>query len=512
MQFEPIPGINYAHDYVSLFTAIDEAKVPEIEAMRYLITNDLWFLLNFVLKIPKVNHPYVVNNCHEIESGPQDMTLDIWFRGGFKSSCITIGETIQYVLKYPEKCTGILCYTKALAEKFLFAIKETLANNVLLLKYFPDVLYPNPLRDAPIWSIEKGIVVKRDTSRPDATVAAYGLIEGMPTGVHPDRRIYDDITTWDLCQSHELMERAKEGFDMSQSLGKEDGTHRVLGTPYAYDDTLNYIENKKIFDGKPLYHIRKKPITVDGTPNGKPVFVSQEYLEYLKTLKTYFTQYLLNPAPTEVKKLHSDALKVVSPSDMPERLFKFLIIDPSGKKGTGDPCAILLIGINPDKDDNGTSNIYILNAIIEKFTLSAFIKTTIEMYCKSGKILQIGVEEVGQSTTEVHIADALNAKGYKVSADYGNIQIYKPSKRTKIKRIEELSWALNNGKIHISSTVPSRYIDIIKAEMDGFPYNNDDHAIDILSYFVIDTLPNYPFPRLYTNIVLSRPIPAGAFN
>ena len=48
--------------------------------------------------------------------------------------------------------------------------------------------------------------------------------------------------------------------------------------------------------------------------------------------------------------------------------------------------------------------------------------------------------------------------------------------------------------------------------MEDFPFSNDDHAIDTLSYFIIDTLPDYPFPKVYTNIRIAKPIPAGAFN
>ena len=511
VKFEPLPDVKYAHDYVDMFEKINSGKLEEIPALRYLIKNDLWFILHFVLKIPNVNNKFVVGNCWEVETGSKDKTLDEWFRGGFKSSIITIAETIQYILKSQELCTGILCYIKPLAEKFLFTIKEALSLEILLT-CFPDVLYKNPERESPLWSLEKGIVVKRKAARPDPTVAAYGLVEGMPTGVHPDRRIYDDIMTWHMAQNREIIEKAKEGFDMSQSVGKEFGTHRIVGTPYDYDDTISYIKKKKNINGTPVYHIRSKPITEDGTPSGKPVMVSQEYLDYLKTLKSFNTQYLLNPSPTETKKLNKDCLVITKPQDMPERLFKFLIIDPSGKKGTGDPWAILLVGVNPDKDDNGASNIYILNAIIEKFTLPEAISQIVTMYKNGGKILRIGVEEVGQSTTEVHIKEKLNAMGYYVSIENDSIQIYKPSKRAKTARIEELSVPLINSKIHISTAVPQKYIDIIKKEMEDFPFSNDDHAIDILSYFIIDTLPDFPFPKVYTNVRLCKPIPAGAFN
>ena len=346
VKFEPLPNVKYAHDYISMFEKIASGELQEIPTLRYLIRNDLWFILHFVLKIPKVNHPYVIYACWEVETGDADKTLDIWSREHFKSSIITIAETIQYILRDSEKCTAIFCYVRDRAEKFLFSIKETLTNNDILLKCFPDVLYNNPEREAPIWSIEKGIVVKRKTSRPEPTVGAYGLLEGMPTSVHFDRRIYDDIITHDICENYETMEKVKVKFDMSQSLGKEGGVHRVVGTYYAYDDPLVYVQNKKhVYDNnKPIYKLRFKPVTEDGTPNGKPVYVGQEYLDYLKTLKTFNSQYLLNPSPTETKKLNKDCLKIVKPQDMPERLFKFLLVDPSGKREPATQWQYYLLG------------------------------------------------------------------------------------------------------------------------------------------------------------------------
>lgn len=514
VKFESLPGITYAHNYVEMFNQIADGKIPEIPTLRYLIKNDLWFILHFILKMPNVNHPFVVQNCWEVETGPKDKTLDIWAREHIKSHTITIAETIQTILKFPEWSNGIFCYVKGLAEKFLLSIKEILTKNELLLNCFPDVLYRDPERESPLWSLEKGIIIKRKCNPPWPSVGAYGLIEGMPTGIHLERRVYDDIITQDICENYDMMEKVKLKFDMSQSLGKDGGVHRVVGTYYAYDDPLTYIQNKtQIKDkNKPLYTLRFKPATEDGSLNGKSVFLSEEYLDDLKKSKTYNCQYLLNPSPTETKKLNKDCLEITKPQDLPERLFKFLLVDPSGKKGTGDPVAILLVGVNPNKDDNGASDIYILNAVIEKYPLPEFITQVVSMYKNGGKILRICVEEVGQSTTEVHIKEKLNAMGYYISIENGTIQIYRPSKRAKTARIEELSIPLINGKIHISTAVPQRYIDIIKREMEDFPFSNDNHAIDILSYFIIDTLPDYPFPKVYMNIRIAKPIPAGAFN
>ena len=84
VKFEPLPNVKYAHDYISMFEKIASGELQEIPTLRYLIRNDLWFILHFVLKIPKVNHPYVIYACWEVETGDADKTLDIWSREHFK--------------------------------------------------------------------------------------------------------------------------------------------------------------------------------------------------------------------------------------------------------------------------------------------------------------------------------------------------------------------------------------------------------------------------------------------
>lgn len=515
MKFEPIDGVDYRYNYNDIFSdiAANKFKSGENATIRALILTDLWFLINFILKIPNANNPYVVKQCQTVEYGPKSLTLDIWFRGGWKSTIITIGETIQYALKFPEESTAIICYKKELAEKFLRAIKGHLTNNSLLHRYFPDILYANPERESPLWAVDKGIIVKRSNNSPEPTVAAYGLVDNQPTGIHPDRIVYDDMTTHDLCVNSEISETIKVKFDMSRSFGKDGGTHRVIGTPYAYDDPLSYIESKTMVGtDKPLYMTRKQPVTEDGTRNGKSVYYSQEYLDTeLKILRTFDTQYLLNPSPDDVKKLDKDKLKIIGIESLPERLYKFLIVDPAGKKGTGDPWAIVVVGVKPNFVDVRASDIYILSIVQEKYRLEEAIRKVVQTYKEHGKICLIGVEEVAQSTTTNHIASELKLSGINVSVDRGTIQIYNPSKRAKIKRIEEIVWPLDNGRLYILNTILSKYIEITKSQMFGFPNTNDDHILDILSYFIADTLPEYKFTKPSVNYKPQKPIPIGAF-
>lgn len=286
-KFEPISGCSYKWDYGVLASKIASKEWPERDALRQWILDDLFFIVYFVLKIPIANHPFVVKACRDVELGAKDYTLDVWAREHFKSTIITIAETIQFCLREPNEAAGIFSYVRPVAKKFLFSIKETFQNERILHHCFPDVVWANCEKDAPLWSLDEGLILKRTTNRKEPNISAWGLVEGMPTGFHFKRRVYDDISTEDMAESPDMMEKVKTKFDSSQNLGTDDGHHRVIGTYYHHADPLTYIRGIKTPDGNPRYEYRFRPGSDDGTANGKPVYVSQKRWDDLKLTRTF---------------------------------------------------------------------------------------------------------------------------------------------------------------------------------------------------------------------------------
>lgn len=496
--------VEYRHDYAQIAADIRANKLQECAAYRTLILKDLWFVLYFIVKPFSseaergfVNHPFVVGACREIESGHNDFTLDVWARFHFKSSILTVAETIQAVLRNPEEVTGIFSYARPVAKKFLFTIKEIFQREAILKSCFPEIVWENPEKEAPLWSLDEGIVHQRKTNRKEATISAFGLTEGMPTGLHFNRRIYDDIVTEDIADSVDIMESVKEKFDSSQNLGTFSGTHRVIGTYYHHNDPLTYISGKKdIETGEKKYLLRKKPGSVDGTANGKPVLLSKKQWNDLKLTRTFYPQQLCDPSPKGETKLDSRLLKDISPDKIPQNVYKFMIIDPAGdsKDGKGDAWAMLVCGVEPTADEVGTSNVFITGAIISPLGESEAIEEAVRLYVAGGIILKVGVEKVGLSTVEIHLANSLKARGRNVSIDSGSLVILRPGGRKKKDRIERaLSWPLNNGKLHVSTSVPTTVRDRLRAEMDKFPYWHDD-GLDAFSY-LYDVIKDYNFIR-----------------
>lgn len=501
VEFTKVPGCPYKYDYELFARRANEGYVEpdtgkkwdELSVYRTLILNDLWFLLYFGMGYKTANHPFVVRVAREIENGPKDFTLDIYAREHFKSSLITKAETIQWVLGHPETSTGIFSYIKPLAKKFLFEIKETFNTNTFLKSCFPDVIYRNAEKESPLWALDEGIVLKRKTNMSEPTVSAWGLTEGMPIGMHFDRRVYDDISTEDMAKSIDMMEQVKTKFDSSQNIGKEGGHHRVIGTYYHHSDPLIYIRGKKGLDGKPKYHYRCKPATADGTAKGRPVFLSQARLDNLKGDRTFNAQQLCNPTPDQDQKLIWKYMNRVEPQFIPKGLFRFMLIDQAGDLTSnitqdGDSWAIGVVGVEPVADDIGQARVFLEDLWIQPAGESEAIEQAVRMYLSAGVMQRLCVEKVGISTTHLHIAQALKARGRHVNfGDRGNGVLLRPAGRDKKKFIESaLAWPLNNGKIFYSSMIAVPYIERLKMEMENFPLWHDD-GLNVLAY-VYDVL------------------------
>ena len=489
MKFEPLLGVRYAHDYVRVAHAIAEKRFPELQTIRSLILSDLWFILYFVMGIESANHPFVVRMCQLVESGPERDTLDVWARYHYKSSTITQAETLQYHLRHPGQCTGILAYSRPAAKKFLRGIKRLCEESSALKACFPDVLYENPERDSPKWSEDDGIVFRRkNAGRGESTVEAWGLTEGMPTGRHFERLVFDDLETEDIRESPDMLEKVWMNFQMASVnllTGRDTDIVRVIGTYYSHIGPNIRIRDMKYSDGRPVYRLRLVPGSDDGTASGSPVLMDPASWEKAKLSVHFNSQQLCDPTPQGNQKLDGMMLRDIEPEFIPRNLYKVMVIDPAGddKDGKGDAWAVLVVGIEPRADaETGLSNVYITNALISPLPEKDAPKEAVRLYLAGGYIQRVGIEKVGQSTAEVHVANALEQRGIRISEDAGTLEILRPAGRKKASRIEKaLAWPLSNGKVYISTSVPKAYRDRIRLEMDKFPCWHDD-GIDALAY------------------------------
>jgi hypothetical protein len=478
--------LKYKHDYIAIFKDIEAGKLPEAATYRTLILTDLFFIVCFVMGIEKANHPFVVKQCRMIEDGDAGDTIDVWARFHFKSTIITIAETLQYHLKNPDHCTGIIAYARPLAKKFLQAIKELCETSDLLKTAFPDVLYGNPERESAKWSLDEGISFKSSNpARKESTIEAYGLIEGSPVGRHYERIIFDDIETEDISGSPDMMDKVFSKFEITYGnlgTGSDSDIIRIIGTYYSHTGPITRIQEMKYPDSdETIFKLRKVPASVDGTASGDPVLIDTNTWRKLKASRHFNSQQLCDPTPRGDVKLDSSMMTYIDQEFIPHDRIKFMIVDPAGDK---------------EKQPTGRDGwaFGVISVVIERMSHAESVDNGTRMYLRNGMIQQVAIEKIGQATYDEHLITALRAKHRHISVDAGSLLLIKSDKKNKKNEIESaLQWPLANGKIRYSSAIPQVYIDRLKAEMDKFPFWHDD-GLDILKMLYQKVLPQFRFP------------------
>jgi hypothetical protein len=496
--FRVKPGIDYKNDYIQIAKDCANKVVDEKEVYRNLCKNDLWFFVYFGMGTTPANHKFWVDACRDVEEGARTDTLDMWARDHGKSTIITIGESLQDIFKNPNERICIYSYCKKAAQVFYFAIKQHLDSNEFFKYLFDDVLWEQ-VKDSPWWN-DDGIVVRRNGIMKEATVEPWGLTEGMPTGRHFTKRVYDDIMTADMANSPKVIQQVKDNFDMSQNTGSDGDRQRVIGTPYRHDDVIMYVEGRKNEEDQMEFQVRRKPATDDGTFTGKPVLLSQKRLDKLKMNKKQFAaQQLLNPRYDDNENLNFNNIKMATEDDLPKRVFKFMVVDPAGDKSRnldtgGDSWAMWVVGVDPFINDAGASKVFIMDGLVAPLDWDEAIKEVCNMYLRNGWITKLGIEKVALSTTEMAISNALRAKGRTVTVENKMLHILRPGGRSKQRRIEgNLLAPLKTGLLYMMPSVPELAQDRLRQEMDKYPLWRDD-GIDALAY-AWDIIKEYRFPR-----------------
>ena len=319
---------------------------------------DRFFLFAYLLKRVDAVHPWIYDRCREVEAEP-DGYLDLWARGHYKSSLITFAGSIQEILKDPDITIGIFSHTRPIARAFLRQIKLELENNKTLHALYPESLFANPYKDASLWSEESGITVKRNTNPKEATVEAWGLVDGQPTSKHFKLRIYDDVVTRESVTTGEQIMKTTEAYELSLNLSSRPPRQWTPGTRYHFADTY-----KTMLDRKAL-KARIYPATDDGTPDGKPILLTQKEWDDKKRDMGPYTiacQLLLNPLAGSEQDLKPEWIRHYE--IRPLTLNVYIICDPadSKEKGTSNT-AMAVIGMDT------AHNKYVLDGACHKMNL-----------------------------------------------------------------------------------------------------------------------------------------------
>src|SRR5258705_4570218 len=437
-----------------------------LEGIRWLGRNDRFFLLTTLLHRKDALHPWLYERCREVEQAP-DGHLDLWAREHYKSTIITFTGIIQEVLRDPDITVGIFSHTKPTSRKFLVQIKEEFESNRELQRVYPEVLYDDPSNQAPRWSEEKGIVVKRNANPRESTIEAHGLVDGQPTSAHFRLRVYDDVVTLESVSTPEQVKKATYAWSLSDNLGAKgpNGKSRAwhIGTRYTFADTY-----QDILDLGALAP-RVYPATVDGTPSGKPVFLTDDaWAEKKKTQlpSIIAAQMLQNPAAGTEAMFKKEWIKFAE--IRPATLNVYILCDPaSSRKKGSDNTAIAVIGID------STYNKYLLDgyhhkmALAERWTVISQLRRH-WMNMPGVQMVRVGYERYGMQSDIEYFEEKMRA----TSNAFEIVELAWPREGpgAKIDRIQRLQPDFMNGKFFLAAPIDNETSAQRKMRDAGYAY------------------------------------------
>lgn len=379
------------------------------DVIRGLACGDRYFLFVYILHGYYGVHPWLYERCREVQRDP-DGYLDLWAREHFKSTLITYAGIIQEILIDPEITIGIFSHTRPIAKGFLGQIKREFEENEDLRELFPDICWENP-RSASQWSMDAGITVKRKSNPREATVEAWGLVDGQPTSKHFKLMVYDDVVTLSSVTTADQIQKTTDAWDISSNLGSrgDDGLQRrwMIGTRYNYADTYHEIMDRGAVKQR-IY-----PATDDGTIDGNPVFLSQEAWEdKVRTSSLYniACQQLQNPNAGNMAEFKPEYIRYYDVR--PLTLNVYIMCDYAGSRSsTGSSrTAFAVIGI-----DNAL-NKYFLDGACHKMSLTDRWKMLKSLYNKwmrepGVQLVQVGYERFGAQSDIDYFEEKMTESG-----------------------------------------------------------------------------------------------------
>lgn len=441
---------------------------------RELAVGDLYFLLVQVLGRKDCRHQWVFERIREVEIA-RDGYLDLWARGHFKSSLITYAMTIQDILKNPEITVGIFSYNRPIAKAFLRQIKREFEANVELRRLFPDVIWDNPERDAPTWSEDGGIIVKRKGNPKEATVEAWGLVDAQPTSKHYGLMVYDDVVTAESVSTPDMINKVTTAWETSRNLGTEGGATRYVGTRWHFNDTY-----KAIID-RGAAKERRHPATSDGTMEGEPVLLSREALaEKRRDMGAYVfaAQLLLDPAGDRSQGFREKWITWTDTHSTGDGMNKYILVDPaSAKKRTSDYTAIAVIGLSSD------DNYYLLDAVRDRLSLRERGDAVFALH-RRWKPKGVGYERYGMMGDIEYLYARMEEENYRFDVTELGGQISKPDRIRRMVPIFEAGRFLLPPSI-FKVDYEGKRVDLVQSflndEYRAFPVGVHDDLFDAIS-------------------------------
>lgn len=462
-----------------------------------LALNDLFFLLLYGMGRKDINTDWLYARCREVQQSP-DGHLDLWARGHYKSTIITVALTMQEILKNPEITVGIFSFNRPTAKAFLRQIKREFETNRALQILFPHVCPPGK-NEKRTWSEDDGIVVRRRGNPKEATIEAGGMVEGQLVSKHFNLLVYDDVVTPESVTTPDMIKKVTEAYKVSLNLVSHDYRIRMIGTRYHAADTYAEIIDKK--SALPRIY----PATVDGTADGEPVLLSREELDKKRRDMGPFVfacQMLQDPLADKAQGFAAEWFKRTG-AEQPESrgMNVYIVCDPaSAKKKDSDYTAMWVVGLNTD------GNFYVLDGAHDRMNLAERARSLFDLHRK-WRPIAVGYERYGMQADIEHIQFRQEQENYRFPITELGGPMPKQDRIRRLVPVFEQGrffFPLRMMKLRLDNTAYDLTDEFYRLEYITFPVSGHDDMLDCLAR-ILDPELSAVFPRHPMNTTAALP-------
>lgn len=392
-------------------------------------------------------------------------------RGTFKSSVITIGFSLQFILNDPDCRILIDSETYGKAKAFLMEIKGHLEMNEKYREVFKAIhgMYPNETKRKQelLWTNTELNIAARKRWRKEPTFSCAG-IDVTKNGMHYDLIVCDDLHSEKNVTNKEQIQQVIDHWKLAYSLLDPNKPMIIIGTRWHELDLYQHILDSE----RDRFNILiKRAIQTDGSLLF-PEQLDRAFLD--RTKKTqgtsmFYKQYMNEPVDDENATFKRSYIVHKNWQEVEGRPINwYLSVDPSYEGEYSDYAALVVAGMDYMR------NIYVRHIIRQKMTYGGIINGIFDLYSKF-RIKNILLETVAtQKSIAYELANEQRRRGMWLPVTEIRSRV-----NTKEERIRGLAPLYEFGHIYHLKECPE--LEELEYELLRFPTGKHDDIIDALA-------------------------------
>jgi predicted phage terminase large subunit-like protein len=392
-------------------------------------------------------------------------------RGTFKSSIVTVGFTLQYILNDGNARILIDSETYGKAKNFLAEIKGHLEGNKKYREIFKTIhnCYPDDTRkDSSVrWTDAAVDLASRTIKKKEPSISCSGVDRSI-NGMHFDLIIEDDLHSEKNVTNKEQIKQVIDHRKLANSLLDPGMPKITIGTRWDFQDAYNDVLTTQ----RDSYNIIIRKAIEDDGSLFFPERLTKQFLDEQRRDQgsyIYSCQYMNNPVDDETATFKHSYFQKIEWELVKDKPINWCIaVDPSMEGPYSDYAAFVIAGLDAE------NNLYVRNIYRAKMNYAGIITLMFD-WNQRYKPRRMALETIA---TQSNIMYMLNTE-QKNRGIWLPLKEIKSRSNTKEDRIRALAPYYEFRRVY--HVTECNQLDDLEYELTHFPKGENDDIIDALA-------------------------------